>query len=237
MTKIRSSNTTKGRPGGWGRSAPGQKGGGLVNKTRAGMFGIRRLIARDPSSGISGLIGSKRDPGNLGTVQVAKEATLVMNDGGAATNLKFTSKAESAAANNITVAYVNPGTNNAALGVVVAGSAITVNLATNGSAVATSTAAQVLAALLASTPAMALVSVEYDPADTTGVTTGVVAVKSATHLAGGLDFAGISSNSPNTQGASSPTVKSDSVSRRSVPKGQERVADKGTNRKTRITRF
>jgi hypothetical protein len=237
MTKIRSSNTTKGRPGGWGKVAPGQNGGGLVNRTRARVSGVRRLIARDPSNGISSLIGTKRDPGNLGTVTPAKKATLVMDDGGPATNLLFTSKQEDADANSITAAYVNPGTNNASLSVTVAGTAITVHLATNGSAVATSTVAQVLAALLASAPTMALVDVEYDPADTTGSTTGVVAAKAATALSGGSDFVGASVNSPNTLGDQSPRVLSDSVSRRSVPAGQKTVVDRSVNRGRRVTKF
>lgn len=58
----------------------------------------------------------------------------------------------------IRVRHVNPGTNNAALSVTVSGTDITVNLATNGSAVATSTANAVKAAVDAYAPAAALVT-------------------------------------------------------------------------------
>lgn len=58
----------------------------------------------------------------------------------------------------IRVRHVNPGTNNAALAVTVSGTDITVNLATNGSAVATSTANQVKTAVDAYPAAAALVT-------------------------------------------------------------------------------
>ena len=79
--------------------------------------------------------------------------------------------------NIISVAYVNPGTNNAALSVSVSDQAIVVNLATNGSAVITSTAAQVKAALEASTLAAGLITVSNAPSnDGTGVVTAMAAL-------------------------------------------------------------
>lgn len=61
MTKIRTGNTTKGRPGGWGRSQKGQNGGGLVNKTRASVRSVTRLFAANPADGKLANIGTKRD--------------------------------------------------------------------------------------------------------------------------------------------------------------------------------
>lgn len=58
----------------------------------------------------------------------------------------------------ITVAFVDPGANNAALSVVVTDSAIVVNLATGPGGAITSTAAQIAAAILASGAASALVT-------------------------------------------------------------------------------
>ena len=58
----------------------------------------------------------------------------------------------------VTAQVSNPGTNNAALSVAVTGKDIVINLATNGSGAATSTAAQVVAAVNASPAASALVS-------------------------------------------------------------------------------
>ena len=81
-----------------------------------------------------------------------------------------------------TVVISNPGTNSAPLAVTVSTKAITVSLETNGSAQAISTAAQVIAAVRASTDANALVRVDNAGAST-GV--GVVAVASSTALSGG----------------------------------------------------
>ncbi len=59
--------------------------------------------------------------------------------------------------NDITVAFVNPGANDAPLSVSVAGNTITVNLATNAEGAIVSTAAQVVAAINAHAGASALV--------------------------------------------------------------------------------
>lgn len=71
----------------------------------------------------------------------------------------------------ITVSLIDPGANDASLSVVVTGTYIEVNLATNGSGTITSTAAQVDAAVDANTDAAALVT----PANT-GASTGAAAV-------------------------------------------------------------
>lgn len=79
--------------------------------------------------------------------------------GGVGSTLVLTAVAPGRLGNEIRVRGVNPGTNNAALSVVVTGHDIQVNLATNGSAAATSTANQVKAALQASAAATALITV------------------------------------------------------------------------------
>lgn len=95
------------------------------------------------------------------------------------------------AGNAVTVAHVVAG-NSTALSVAVAGSAITVNLATSSGGAATSTAAQVVAAVNGSSPAHALVT-----ASPVGDGTGVAVAGSATHLAGGKSaFTGGVSNAP-----------------------------------------
>lgn len=76
------------------------------------------------------------------------------------TDLRFLADVAGTAGNNIRIRYVVAG-NNTALSVAVASNDITVNLATNGSGVPTSTAAQVLAAINASAPASALISVAH----------------------------------------------------------------------------
>jgi hypothetical protein len=84
------------------------------------------------------------------------------------------------AGNDITVAYVDPGTPSEALSVAVTGTDIVVNLATDGGSSITSTAAQVIAAVNASPTASALVT-----ATASGTVTGVVAAVTATNLTGG----------------------------------------------------
>lgn len=60
MTKIKTSNTTVGRPGFKVTSASGFTGS-LVNRTKASKAGVRRMIARDPASGFSALLGTAKD--------------------------------------------------------------------------------------------------------------------------------------------------------------------------------
>jgi len=110
------------------------------------------------------------------------QATLTTNLTGTNNDLTFTSVAAGPFGNAITLRYVSPGTNNAILAVTVSQRAITVNLATNGSAVITSTAAQVKTALEASTAASELVTVANAPGNDG---TGVVTALTATSLAGG----------------------------------------------------
>ncbi len=111
------------------------------------------------------------------------KATLVQGVAPAA--LVFTAKSVGVLGNLITVHLRSPGTASAALAVVVTGTAIVVNLATNASSVVTSTAAQVIAAIVASSPANALVAVANAPGS---AGTGVAAATAApVALTGGAD--------------------------------------------------
>lgn len=80
-------------------------------------------------------------------------ASLVRGD------LTFYAKAIGVDGNDVSVVFVDPAGNNAALSIGVVGKAITVNLATDGASAPTSTAQQVKDAIDASPAALALVSV------------------------------------------------------------------------------
>ena len=97
-------------------------------------------------------------------------------------DLKYTAVANGGAGNNVTVAYVNPGTPSAALNVSVLGNAVTVSLATNSSSVPISTASQVLTAVQGNVPASALVGVALAPGSSGA---GTVAAMTATNLSAG----------------------------------------------------
>lgn len=98
--------------------------------------------------------------------------------------LLFTAKDEGLVGNAITVRAVNPGTNNATLSVSVTAKAITINLATDGTATATSTANQVLNAVNASSPASALVTASLGTGSTGA---SAYAVHTAVQLSGGVE--------------------------------------------------
>lgn len=106
-------------------------------------------------------------------IQLGYLASLILAD------ITYTAKSPGTGGNAITVTYVVAG-NNTALSVGVVSNAITVNLATNGGGAATSTAAQVAAAVNASGAASALVG-----AVVTGNQNTVQAAQAATNLAGG----------------------------------------------------
>lgn len=102
-------------------------------------------------------------------------------------DLKFTSKsagANYAGGNSTTIAFVVAGVSTP-LTIGVVGSAITVNVATTAGSAASSTSAQVKAAIEASVPANALVTVDHA---TGNDGTGVVAALGTTSLAGGQDY-------------------------------------------------
>jgi hypothetical protein len=122
---------------------------------------------------LGGLMGRVSKAGTFATLTTALTGTN--ND------LTYTARAGGTPGNSVTVAYVVAGLNTA-LSVTVAGSAITVNVATDGAGAATSTANQVRTAVLASAAAMALVS-NVTLAEAAG--TGVVTALAATALTGG----------------------------------------------------
>ncbi len=119
--------------------------------------------------------------GPWSTAGYPEAATFTTSLTGTNNDLTYTAKSASASGNTITLTYVVAGANTP-LTVSVTDSAITVNVATNGSSAATSTAAQVKTAVDGSAPASALVSV----ANATGNDgTGVVTAMSVQTLAGG----------------------------------------------------
>lgn len=89
-------------------------------------------------------------------------ASFTTDTGVANSNLKFTALAAGTGGNVIRFRYVIAG-NNTALSVSVAGSDITINLATSAGGAATSTANQIMAAVAASAPASALVIASLAP--------------------------------------------------------------------------
>lgn len=113
---------------------------------------------------------------------VQTTAKLTTSFAGINNDLIYSAKATSTVGGNaISVAHVVAG-NNTALSVSVTGNAITVNVATDGAGAPTSTAAQVKAAVEASGPAAALVTVAHAPGNNG---TGVVAAAGAAFLSGG----------------------------------------------------
>jgi len=109
-------------------------------------------------------------------------ATLTTALVGANNDVTLNAVADGTAGNSITLALVNPGGNNQALAVSVAGSDISVALATGPAGAITTTAAQLLAALLATPAVVALVTPSLKAGET-GV--GIVTALAATNLAGG----------------------------------------------------
>jgi hypothetical protein len=96
----------------------------------------------------------------------AVRATAGVNPTGDDNALTFTARAYGASGNGITIAYVDPGAISQSLAVSVNDQNVTVSLATNGGGTITSTAADVLAAINASGPASALMTVAINTADT-----------------------------------------------------------------------
>lgn len=135
---------------------------------------------RTVRSGVIGVIGTA--PNSQQEVKARLLTGVVANNNA----LTFTSKLDGALGNTSSLRLVNPGTNSAALSVSVSGRDVTVNLATNGSGVITTTATQLKTAIDGNAAASALFTVAN-----TGASTGagvVTALRRAT-LAGGLDDA------------------------------------------------
>jgi len=140
---------------------------------------------------VGAFVSSTLHIANAGAPDDAAQATLSRNPAGDDNALTFTSVAYGTGANSITITYVDPAANDAALSVGVAGSAITVNLATDGGGAITSTAAQVKTAVEGSGAAAALVTVAIDATDT-GVAddgSGVVTALASAPMTGGAGTA------------------------------------------------
>ena len=107
-------------------------------------------------------------------------AEVTLGAGNAA--IEVVASRRGAAGNAITVALVDPGANDQALAVAVAGTAVTVSLATGNAGAVASTNTDVVSAINASTAASALVIASLAVA---AVADTVVAAVAATNLAGG----------------------------------------------------
>lgn len=112
---------------------------------------------------------------------VSSFATLTTALTGTNNDLAFTAVARGAGGNAITVSYVVAGTNTP-LTVSVAGTAITVNVATDGAGAATSTAADVMSVLNTNVNSSALIVAALASGNDG---TGIVTALAATALAGG----------------------------------------------------
>lgn len=124
---------------------------------------------------------------SAGAPDDAVQASADVNPTGDDNALTFTAVEYGTVGNNISVTYADPGANDAALSVVVAGPSIVVNLATDEAGDITSTAAEVLAAVGASLEASRLVTVAIQASDTgTGDDgSGVVTAMARTALENG----------------------------------------------------
>jgi phage tail sheath protein FI len=131
-------------------------------------------------SSVIGIVGTAPDS--------QAEVTATLNTGVVASNnaLTWTSNLTGALGNDIQIKLVDPAANSAALSVTVSGKYIEVSLATDVSGEITTTAAQIITAIAASTAAAALVT----PANTsTSTGAAAVAAVARTALSGGVDEA------------------------------------------------
>lgn len=109
-----------------------------------------------------------------------KRATLSVNPAGADNGILYSALYHGSAGNSLRVRHVVAGASTP-LSVSVSGNDITVNVATNGSSVATSTAAQVIAAVNAHADASKLIFAQSNE----GTGAGVVAAQAFANLTGG----------------------------------------------------
>lgn len=118
--------------------------------------------------------------------EAASTASLTLGTAVANNGLTYTAVTAGSNGNKISVSYMNPNANSAALSVAVNNSAIIVSLATDNTGAITSTGAQVLAAITASAAASALVTAA---ATGTSTGTGVVTATASQFLSDGIDEA------------------------------------------------
>jgi len=134
---------------------------------------------RTVRSGVIGIVGTAPN------AATAVAATVTIGTAAAKTGITFTAKTAGNAGNNITVNFVDPSENSAALAVNISGVAITVSLATDATGAITSTADDIVTAITGSTEASALVTAsELSGSDSTGV---VKSSGSAQYLSDGED--------------------------------------------------
>jgi hypothetical protein len=130
---------------------------------------------RTVRSSVIGVVGSGNNDETAASIEI----------GSGNGKLKFTATEEQGAAGNgITIVCQKPDSNNAGLTIAIVNKTITINLATDGSSVATSTASQVLAAINASGAASALVTASLGTGSSGA---SLYAVHAGTNLAGGVD--------------------------------------------------
>lgn len=129
---------------------------------------------RSVRSSVIGLVGSGNDDGVAASVEI----------GAGNAKLKFTADANGVAGDLLQIVTVNPGTNNAALAVTKSGNLITISLATDGSAAATSTASQVLTAVNAAGAVNTFITASLGTGSSGA---SLYVVHAATNLAGGVD--------------------------------------------------
>ena len=130
------------------------------------------------------------------------QATLLYDSPTANADILFTANAQGTTGNLIRIAVVVAGANTS-LTVGVSGNDITINSATNGSSVATTTATQALAAVNASAAASALVTASL-PSGSSGA--GVVTAQALTYLTGGQYGGAVATTTTVAYGASSTTT-------------------------------
>ncbi len=227
MARILGGKQGSGAPGWRTRGMSPALGGGRVSADTSSRSGVRRLFARNPAKGAFVNDGTAKDV--LGTVVVAKQATLVTALAGTHNDLKYTAKVAGTVGNATRITYVVAGVSTA-LTVAVAGNDITVNVATNAGSAAISTAAQVLAAVQASVAATAKVSVELA---TGNDGTGVVTALALTNLAGGTEAVGPHADTPDTTGPQNPRILDGSGGRRRSTPTLQKVVNRATNRRLR----
>lgn len=114
---------------------------------------------------------------------VATNAQLLTGSVGANTGLTWTALTAGQPGNDISIAFINPGTINQPLSITVVGNAITVSLQTDAGPSIISTAAQIIAKVATVPAAAALVSVA-NTSTSTGA--GVVSAFAAANLSGAL---------------------------------------------------
>lgn len=125
---------------------------------------------------------------NAGAPDDAVQASVDVNPDGDDNGLTFTANTYGAAGNEISIRYVDPGANNAALSVSVAGPAITVSLATGVAGAITSTAAEVLAAVNAHVSGLVTATLLTSDGGDADDGSGVVTAMASVSLADGAGF-------------------------------------------------